>query len=211
MQIRIRALARTCPFLSRHLFFNPHRPDAMQGSGPMMKKMILSGAALLMTAGAALAHVTLEQGEAPVGSPYKAVLRVPHGCDGKPTIAIRVQIPEGVIAVKPMPKPGWKLDKIKGKYEKTYDYYGTPISEGVKEIDWSGGSLADDEYDEFVLRVMLTPDLSVGQMLYFPLVQECTDGAVERWIQIPAAGQSEDDLETPAPGIKLLKKTGGDD
>jgi uncharacterized protein YcnI len=58
---------------------------------------------------------------------------------------------------------------------------------------------------------MLTPDLPVGQMLYFPVVQECEGGAVERWIQIPAAGQSEDDLETPAPGVKLLKPTGADD
>jgi uncharacterized protein YcnI len=176
----------------------------------MLKKITLA-AALALAAGPAFAHVTLETGEAPVGSPYKAVFRVPHGCDGKATTAIRVQVPEGVIAAKPMPKPGWKLDKVKGKYARAYDYYGTPVGEGVKEVDWSGGSLADDEYDEFVLRAMLTPDLPVGKMLYFPVVQECEGGAVERWIQIPAAGQSEDDLETPAPGIKLLQKTGGDD
>jgi uncharacterized protein YcnI len=176
----------------------------------MLRKMMLAAAACAFCAGPALAHVTLEQGEAPVGASYKAVLRVPHGCDGKPTVAIRVQIPEGVIAAKPMPKPGWKLDKIKGKYAKAYDYYGTPISEGVKEIDWSGGSLPDDEYDEFVIRAMLTSDLPVGQTLYFPLVQECEGGAVERWIQIPAAGQDEDALETPAPGVKLLKASGGE-
>src|SRR5262245_15805391 len=104
-----------------------------------MKKTMLAAAASALLAGPAYAHITLEQGEAPVGSPYKAVLRVPHGCDGKATVAIRVKIPEGVIAAKPMPKPGWKLDKIKGKYTKTYDYYGKPTSEGVQEIDWSGG------------------------------------------------------------------------
>ncbi len=175
----------------------------------MLKKLILAVAAAGLATASALAHVTLEKGEAPVGSTYKAVLRVPHGCEGKPTIAVRVQIPEGVIGVKPMPKPGWTLEKIKGKYEKTYDYYGTPTGEGVKEIVWSGGSLADDEYDEFILRAMLTPDLPVGQMLYFPVVQECPDGAVDRWIEIPAAGQAEDELETPAPGIRLLEKAAG--
>jgi uncharacterized protein YcnI len=174
-----------------------------------MLKRLIAAAAALGLAGPAFAHVTLETGEAPVGSTYKAVLRVPHGCEGKPTIAVRVQIPEGMIGVKPMPKPGWTLEKVKGKYAGTYDYYGTPTSEGVKEIAWKGGSLADDEYDEFVLRGLLTPDLPVGGMLYFPVVQECAGGAVERWIQIPAAGQSEDELETPAPGIKLLEKTGG--
>ncbi|RVA65424.1 DUF1775 domain-containing protein, partial [Mesorhizobium sp. M7A.F.Ca.CA.001.08.2.1] len=51
----------------------------------------------------------------------------------------------------------------------------------------------------------LTADLPVGQKLYFPVVQEC-DGAADRWIEIPAAGQDEDALESPAPGIKLLPK-----
>lgn len=35
---------------------------------------------------AVLAHVTLEQQQAPVGTPYKIVLRVPHGCGDSATI-----------------------------------------------------------------------------------------------------------------------------
>ncbi len=172
----------------------------------MKKSILLTGALLALSATAASAHVTLETQEAPVASTYKAVFRVGHGCEGKPTIKIRVQIPEGVIAVKPQPKTGWTLEKVKGKYEKSYDYYGTPTNEGVKEIVWSGGSLADDEYDEFVLRAYLTGDLKPGTVLYFPVVQECPDGAAERWIEIPADGKVADDYETPAPGVKLLPK-----
>lgn len=172
------------------------------------KLMLVSGLFALGTS-AALAHVSLEKGEAAVGSTYKAVFRVPHGCEGAPTNVVRVQVPEGVISVKPQPKAGWTLEKVRGAYAKSYDYYGTPTSEGVKEIVWSGGSLGDDEYDEFVLRGYLTPDLAVGEMLYFPVVQECPEGKVERWIEIPAAGQTSDDLELPAPGIKLLEKDGG--
>jgi len=83
-----------------------------------MNKYLLSAAALLVLGtNAAFAHITLETQEAAVGSTYKAVLRVPHGCDGKATTAVRVQIPEGVIAVKPMPKPGWTLQTKKGKYK----------------------------------------------------------------------------------------------
>lgn len=174
----------------------------------MFKKWIASAVVLMLGNGAALAHVTLEGKEAPVGSTYKAVLRVPHGCEGKPTNVVRVQIPEGVIAVKPQPKPGWQLQKIRGVYAKTYDYYGTPTGEGVKEVVWSGGNLGDDEYDEFVLRGYLTTDLKVGETLYFPVVQECPEGLAERWIEIPASGQSADELELPAPGVKLLEKTG---
>jgi periplasmic copper chaperone A len=174
----------------------------------MFKKLMLSAAVAVAVAAPAHAHVSLEKGEAPVGSTYKAVFPVPHGCEGAPTNVVRVRVPEGVISAKPMPKAGWTLEKVKGKYEKTYDYYGTPTSEGIKEIVWSGGNLGDDEYDEFVLRGYLTPDLAVGETLYFLVVQECPEGKAERWIEIPAAGQSSDDVELPAPGIKLLEKAG---
>lgn len=173
-----------------------------------MKAQIIA-TAIVAAATPTLAHVTLESAEAPVGSTYKAVFRVPHGCEGKPTNVVRVRIPEGVIAVKPQPKVGWTLEKVRGAYGQSYDYYGTPTSEGVKEIIWSGGNLGDDEYDEFVLRGYLTPGLPVGQTLYFPVVQECPDGLAERWIETPADGQSSDDLELPAPGIKLLEKKDG--
>ena len=97
-------------------------------------------AAVLSVAGIpALAHVTLEAGEAHLGSTYKAVLRVPHGCAGSPTTAIRVRVPAGLIAVKPMPKPGWQLSTVSGKYAKPYMLRGAPVSEGVTEIAWSGG------------------------------------------------------------------------
>jgi periplasmic copper chaperone A len=175
----------------------------------MLKKLVLTAALIAIGAGAAIAHTSLETKEAPVGASYKAVFRVPHGCDGKPTNAVRVQIPEGVIAVKPMPKPGWTLEKVSGAYEKSYDNHGTPTKEGVKEVLWKGGHLGDDEYDEFVVRVYLTSDLPAGKVLYFPTVQECPEGAAERWIEIPAEGQSGDDLEFPAPGVKLLEKAGG--
>ncbi len=175
----------------------------------MLKKLSLAAALVAVGSGAAIAHTTLETTEAPVGASHKAVFRVPHGCEGKPTNVVRVQIPEGVIAVKPMPKPGWTLERVTGAYANTYDYHGTPVKEGVKEVLWKGGDLRDDEYDEFVVRVYLTSDLPVGKTLYFPIVQECPAGATERWIEIPAEGQSGDDLEFPAPGLKLLEKAGG--
>ncbi|MFE0757488.1 YcnI family protein [Inquilinus sp. NPDC058860] len=170
-----------------------------------MLKSFLPAVALLAASAPAFAHVTLETQEAPVGATYKAVLRVPHGCEGSPTVRIRVQIPEGVIAVKPMPKPGWTLETVKGKYAASYDYYGTPTSEGVKEVVWSGGRLPDEFYDEFVFRGYLTAGLTPGQHLYFPVVQDCEVGA-DRWIEIPAEGKDSDDYETPAPGLKLLPK-----
>jgi len=175
----------------------------------MLKKLMLATAAVSLAAGTASAHVTLEKSEAAVGSTYKAVLRVPHGCDGKPTNVVRLRLPQGYYAVKPMPKPGWTLEKVIGKYETPYNNHGTEMTEGVTEVVWSGGNLPDDEYDEFVVRGSLGADLEVGSTLHFLVVQECPDGAVERWIEIPAEGQSSDDLEMPAPALKLTEKGGG--
>ena len=76
---------------------------------------VLVAAAAVLGSSAAFAHITLQDKQAPVGSSYKAVLRVPHGCSGSATVALRVRIPSGFIDVKPMPKPGWKLDVVRGK------------------------------------------------------------------------------------------------
>src|SRR5258706_1821369 len=104
-----------------------------------------------LTASSASAHVTLENRQATVGAYYKAVFAVPHGCAGSATIKLRVQIPEAVIAVKPMPKAGWTVEAINGKYATEYDYHGSKLSEGVREVVWSVGELPDHYYDEFVI------------------------------------------------------------
>jgi periplasmic copper chaperone A len=162
--------------------------------------------AVLVTSPAS-AHITLEGGRATIGEDYKAVLAVPHGCAGSPTIKFRVQIPEGVIAVKPMPKEGWKVDVVNGKYSAEYDHQGAKLSEGVKEVVWSGGKLPDHDRDEFVFSAFLTSGLKPNAMLYFPVVQECEQG-ISRWIEIPAKGHAAHDHEgkSPAPGVKLMPK-----
>ena len=142
-----------------------------------------------------------------MGSYYKAVFAVPHGCAGSPTVKLRVQIPEGVIGIKPMPKPGWTVEMVKGKYATEYEFHGGKISEGVKEVVWSAGKLADDNFDEFVFSSYLTPGLKPDTTLYFPVVQECEQGLAAGSI-FPQAGQAAmgDDSKTPAPGLKLIAK-----
>ena len=169
------------------------------------KSLFMIAFAAAIATSSANAHITLENRQATAGAGYKAVFAVPHGCAGSATIKIRVQIPEGVIAVKPMPKPGWNVEVIKGKYAAEYDFHGTKASEGVKEVVWSGGKLADDNYDEFVLATFLTGNLKPNTTLYFPVVQECEQG-VSRWIEIPQEGKPAHDSKSPAPGVKLIPK-----
>jgi uncharacterized protein YcnI len=163
----------------------------------------------LLFAPAAFSHITLETPQAPVGSTYKAVFRVPHGCQGSATVRLRVQIPEGFIGVKPQPKAGWQLKIVKGPYEKPHQLHGASLTSGVTEVEWSGGPLPDDFYDEFVLRGSLSDQLTPGATLYFPVIQECEKG-IERWIDRPeGAGKTHGhghDEGSPAPGLKLLPK-----
>jgi uncharacterized protein YcnI len=164
-----------------------------------------AGAFFLVCPTNAFAHATLENQQAVVGAGYKAVMRIPHGCGAQATHTVKIRVPDGVIGVKPMPKPGWILETVKGKYDKTYELFHSKISEGVKEITWRGGNLPNDWYDEFVFTGTIAEELKVGETIYFPTVQECEGGA-ERWIEIPAAGKPANELKFPAPGLKLAPK-----
>ncbi|WP_114943613.1 DUF1775 domain-containing protein [Microvirga calopogonii] len=158
-------------------------------------------AAALMLSSPAFAHVTFENGQTAPNSTYKAVLRIPHGCDGKATLKVRVRIPEGIVAVKPMPKAGWKLETTKGSYVKAYQVNGEAVSEGVTDIVWTG-SLDDAFYDEFVFQARFTDAYQPGATVYFPIVQEC-DGATAEWTQVPTAGEDPHSLKSPAPGVRI--------
>lgn len=168
--------------------------------------LALSGLTLaLLSAAPAAAHVTLERREAPANSYFKFVLTVPHGCGELATTALRVRIPDGIVAVKPMPKAGWVLETLAGPYERSYEAgHGSQVSEGVREIVWSGGNLPTAFYDEFVFTARIT-DFPAGTAIPIPVVQECGAEAAERWIEVPEAGQSADELPRPAPVLTILE------
>ena len=168
-----------------------------------MVRLLCIGALIAAFSSPVLAHVTLETQEAKVNAPYKGVLRVPHGCEKTATTSIRVRIPDGVIGVKPMPKPGWTLTTVTAKYPKPVKLYHSELTEGVAEISWAGGNLPDAWYDEFVFTGFLSSDLQPGKTLYFPVVQQCEKG-VHRWIEIPQPGKSRSDYPEPAPELRLV-------
>jgi len=164
---------------------------------------VLACLALLGPASAG-AHVTLDPVPARADAYYKAVLRVPHGCNGSSTRRIRVRIPEGVTSVKPQPKPGWVVEVGRAKLARPLDDgHGGKITEVVAEVSWSGGRLPDDQFDEFAMMLKL-PD-APGSTLYFPVVQDCEQG-VHRWIEVPDASRSGRELKEPAPALLILPK-----
>jgi uncharacterized protein YcnI len=166
-----------------------------------MKHLILPLAAALVAAVStpAAAHIGIAVAEAPVGATYKAALVVGHGCAGAATTRLRVQIPEGFYNVKPMAKPGWTIETVTGPYAEPFDSHGATLTEGVKEIVWSGGELPDSQFDEFAFRGTFGAGLEVGSHFYFPVLQECGD-VEDAWID--TSGDAE--AEFPAPSVELL-------
>lgn len=140
-----------------------------------MKKLL--ALPLLVVSVMASAHVTfVEPAAVAPNTPFKATLKVPHGCDGSATTAIVVHIPKDVIAVKPQPKAGWKLSTTRAPYGKTYDYSGSSVTEGVNTVTWQGGALPDDQYEEFNFVAHLAQGVPAGTKLHFPVDQTCTKG-----------------------------------
>jgi len=169
----------------------------------MYVKSLRLTAAALLCATPAFAHVTLEGKQAAIGSVYKAVFVVPHGCAGSATVKLRVQIPPGVIVTEARPTAGWQVSTVTGKYAGEYDFKGKKVTEGITEVDWSGGKLPDKTRETFVVEAFLTGSLKPNTSLYFPVVQECEQGT-NRWIEIPADADHAHDKKWPAPGVKLL-------
>ena len=52
-------------------------------------RLLVAGLLSVAATGSAFAHATLETTEAPPDSTYKGVIRIGHGCEGKPTQAVR--------------------------------------------------------------------------------------------------------------------------
>lgn len=175
-----------------------------------MKKTIISAAAAtgisLVLSSQAFAHPSFAVAEAPAESRFTLELRLPHGCEGGKAInEIDVKIPEGFAFAKPKVKPGWKIEIIKGDYQKTYDNHGEQVKSGALEIRWTGGEIPDDQFDSVEITGKIS-GIEPGTVVPFFTTQKCgADGIIE-WKDIAKEGQSAHDLKNPAP---LLAVTAG--
>lgn len=179
-----------------------------------MKKIIVAAAAALMAiaiAGPASAHVTATPDEGPAGGFFKTSFRVGHGCEGKPTTEISMQVPGNVSSVHPQVVAGWDIETKIGELDEPIESHGETITEGVREIVWTAtdGGLPDALMQEFGVSMAL-PD-EAGEPLWFPFVQECPGGDSHEWIEIPDSVEEWGDLESPAPYVVLTEGEGGHD
>ena len=148
----------------------------------VFRTAFIAGALVAGSVAAACAHVVSQPNSAVAGASFTAGFAVMHGCDGSPTVALRIKLPAGVTAAKPLPKEGWT------------------VTEAAGEIAWRGGSIDPHQHETFGIALILPNE--PGTTLYFPAIQECRQGT-NRWIEIPVAGQTAKDLKYPAPFVTL--------
>lgn len=158
------------------------------------------GVGLVFTgAGAASAHVTADPSSTAADSYTVMTVSVPHGCEGKATTKIKIGLPDELAGVTPTVNPNWNVKQVHKDGDAKKD---------VTEIDYTAKKpLPDDLRDTFELSFYIPPETE-GKTLNFPTTQECTSGET-KWDQTPKKGQSEEDLETPAPSFKVTAPAAG--
>lgn len=160
--------------------------------------LIVAGVALFCAA-PALAHIVIAEPKAAAGSYHVATFRVGHGCNGSPTVSLRVEVPASVATARPQPKTGWVMRVERAPLAQPVPTEGgTPQTMRVSAVTWMG-RLDAGHFDEFRLLLKVPAE---AKTLYFPVLQRCEQGDAA-WTQVPGKGQSRQDLKQPAPVLEV--------
>jgi uncharacterized protein YcnI len=174
---------------------------------PCVKRTLLvalaAGAALVLPATSAFAHVTVNPKEATQGGYAKLAFRVPNERDNAGTTKLEINFPaeHPFASVSVRPKAGWTYSAEKTKLATPVKAHDHEISEAVSKITWTGGTVKPGEFEEFEVSVGPLPD--DVDSLTFKALQTYSDGEVVRWIEEAVPGGTE--VERPAPVLKLTK------
>jgi uncharacterized protein YcnI len=173
-------------------------------------RRVIAAAALVvglsvLWVGVASAHVHIVPDSTPRGSDLTAAFTVPNEESAANTTELQVQIPTDhpIGAVTVAPVPGWTINVIKSKLATPLKTDDGTVTEAVSEIDWTGGTIAPDQFQEFPISFDSLPD-DVSS-LTFKAVQTYSNGDVVRWIETDANGV---EAEHPAPVLTLTKGSG---
>jgi uncharacterized protein YcnI len=161
---------------------------------PMKARKMVPAALLalaLLAPAAAEAHVTLQPDEAPEGAYTVLDVRVPNESEGENTTKVAVQFPEGFGDVSFQAVPGWNVKVVHQKLKKPIQTDDGAVTEGVREVIFSGGKLPPGEFQDFPLSVQIPG--KAGEELTFKAVQTY-EKEVVRWIGAP-------ETEHPAPQV----------
>lgn len=168
-----------------------------------------AGALALGLAIPASAHVTGDRDTVPAGGYTQVAFTVPHGCEESPTRQIAVQIPEGILDAAPQVLAGWDVETTTEALDEPVESSdGEQQTERVGEITWTAqpGNELPSPYRQVFTVGFKAPE-TVGERLFFKIVQTCTEGETA-WIEETAEGDEEP--EHPAPFVDVVAADEGD-
>jgi periplasmic copper chaperone A len=157
----------------------------------------LSATGIALFAGGASAHVSIVSGPGFADNSQEISFGVGHGCEGRDTVSVRVEIPPQVVSVR-------ALNSDLGPARVELD-----DAELVRAVSWekNASSVLDGDYNYYKVTLRLKVPNEPFSTLYFPTRQVClgADGeeiAVD-WVSTepePAEGSE------PAPALAILPK-----
>ena len=162
----------------------------------------LAAAGVLLIAGPASAHVTVQPSTATKGASDQTFsFRVPNEKDNASTTELQVYFPTAtpIASVLVAPTPGWKATITSVKLATPIVTDDGSITNAVSSITWTGGAIAPGYYQDFTVDMGQLP--SNTDALTFKALQTYSDGTVVRWIQDEQPGQPEP--ANPAPVLTL--------
>ncbi|SCK21744.1 Uncharacterized protein YcnI [Streptomyces sp. WMMB 714] len=161
----------------------------------------LAATSVVLCAGPALAHVSVDPEEAEQGGYSVVNFKVPNERDDAATTKVEVNLPTDhpLASVMPQPVPGWDVKVTKSKLDKPIEMHGEKITEAATKITWSGGKIGKGEFQQFPVSMGELP--KDADQVVFKALQTYDDDEVVRWIEEPKEGEPEP--ENPAPVLKL--------
>ncbi|MBF0815884.1 DUF1775 domain-containing protein [Microbacterium paludicola] len=147
---------------------------------------------------AASAHVTVTP-DAPVAGGYDVLtFAFGHGCDGSPTTALQIDMPDGLDSVTPTIEPGWSIDVQRDEQNGL-----------VSQVTYTADEpVADDRRATIELSVKYAED--AADTLAFPVEQVCAEGSTS-WSELVAEGEDPHSVDHPAPTVTLGVAAAGHD
>jgi uncharacterized protein YcnI len=163
----------------------------------------LAAGGVLLLAGPAFAHVSVQPGTAEQGSYATVNIKVPNERDNASTVKVEVNLPTDhpLASVMPQPVPGWKVEVTEAKLDKPLKMHGETIDKAPSKITWTadGKGIAPGQFQQFPLSLGQLPDHA--DQVVFKALQTYDNKEVVRWIEPAKKGAPEP--ENPAPVLAL--------
>jgi uncharacterized protein YcnI len=169
----------------------------------LTRALAVAAVTLVAAAPMAMAHVSVNPGEAPKGGYAALAFRVPNERDDSGTTTLEVNLPvdHPITSVRVKPMPGWTYTVENRTLDTPIESHGREITEVVSKITWTGGTINPGEYEEFEVSAGPLPE--DADQITFPSIQTYASGEVVRWIDEPVA-EGEEEPEHPAPALTLV-------